>query len=67
MLDAVDFTATATGAIIVSVEILPDSTQLDAIGATASLTARALGTQGQQVAGAQISWRSLDPSERTFD
>jgi trimeric autotransporter adhesin len=65
--EVVDFSATATGAIVVSVEVTPGTSQLDAIGATTTLTARARGPQGQELPDAAIGWRSRNPDIATVD
>jgi len=67
LLEGVDFTATGTGEIVASVEITPDNTRLEAIGAMATLKARVVGQSGQELPDAAITWRSLDPAIATVD
>jgi len=65
--EVVDFTATATGAIVVSIEVTPGTTQLEAIGATVTLTAHARGRAGQELPDAAIGWHSRNPDVATVD
>jgi uncharacterized protein YjdB len=59
-------TTTSSGPTIVTVEVTPDSAEVQA-GATQLYTARALDGSGNQITGVSFTWSSADESVATVD
>ncbi len=69
---AVSNDATAEVAVTVltppaSVTIAPEAIEFAALGDTTSLSARALDSEGEEIAGLALAWSSADPSVATVD